>query len=138
ETSLFATAIYSVIDPVGGSMRTACAGHPTPLLLRNGHPVSIVSCEATVPLFMFDLPNVPVSNYQLLSGDGLVYYTDGLTERQIVGGEMFGFERLVEALARDTSQGPESLLRDVIEAVEVFANGNEPHDDQTILIASIH
>src|SRR5262249_5214904 len=48
ETSLFATAIYSVIDPVGGSMRTACAGHPTPLLLRNGHPVSIVSCEATV------------------------------------------------------------------------------------------
>jgi len=42
ETPLFATAIYSVIDPVAGSMRSACAGHTTPLPLRNGHPVSMV------------------------------------------------------------------------------------------------
>jgi len=138
ETPLFATAVYSVIDPVAGAMRTACAGHPTPLLLRNGNPVSIVSCEATVPLFMFDLPNVPVSDYPLHRGDRLVFYTDGLTERQTATGEMFGFERLVEVLARCSAQNAENLLHEVIEAAEAFAKGHEPADDQTTLVAAMH
>jgi len=137
ETPLFATAIYSVIDPVAGSMRTACAGHPTPLLLRDGRPVSIVSCEATVPLFMFDLPKVPVSDYSLHRGDRLVFYTDGLTERQTAAGEMFGFERLVEVLARAAAQNAESLLHEIIEAVEAFAKGHEPADDQTTLVTAM-
>src|SRR5262249_26251072 len=137
ETPLFATAIYSVIDPVAGMMRTACAGHLTPLLLRDGHPVSVVTCEATVPLFMFDLPHVPVSTYQLRRGDRLVFYTDGLTERQTAAGDMFGFERLVNVLGRDAAGSPQHLLRDVIAAVEAFANGREPDDDQTILVVSI-
>ena len=137
ETPLFATAIYAAIDPEAESMRIACAGHPNPLLLRNRHPISIVSCDATVPLFMFDPSPIPVSHHRVSPGDSIVFYTDGLTERQTTDGEMFGFERLMKVLERGAEGGPDQLLHELIESLERFADGHEPQDDQTILIASL-
>ena len=87
--------------------------------------------------FMFDLPNVPVSEHKLSRGDRIIFYTDGFTERQTEAGEMFGFERLRDAIAREATDIPEQLLRKVIETVESFADGHEPDDDQTMLIASL-
>jgi len=51
---------------------------------------------------------------------------------------MFGLERLVEILGRDHARNPENLVRDVTYELDSFAKGREPHDDQTILVASIH
>jgi phosphoserine phosphatase RsbU/P len=138
ETPLFATALYAVIDPVAGRMRIASAGHPIPLLLRNGLPISPLSCDTTFPLFMFDLKSVPLSDNELRAGDRLVFYTDGITDRQTISGDMFGLERLVETLALYAASSPEHLLGRVIEEVESFADGREPQDDQTLLLASIY
>ena len=52
ETPLFATALYGVIDPLAERMQIACAGHPAPLLLRKGQPISPLTCDGTVPLFI--------------------------------------------------------------------------------------
>jgi len=137
ETPLFATALYAVIDPVAGRMQITSAGHPTPLLLRSGLAVSPLSCDGTTPLFMFDLKSVPMSDHALQTGDRLVFYTDGITDRETVSGDMFGLERLVQALECYAASGSEHLLTRVIENVESFANGCDPHDDQTLLLASI-
>jgi phosphoserine phosphatase RsbU/P len=137
ETSLFATALYAVIDSTADRMQIACAGHPPPLLLREGHPIAPLSCDATIPLFMFDLKSVPVSDHELRPGDRLLFYTDGITERQTVSRDMFGLERLIETLARYAASDPEHLLGRVIEEVESFAGGHEPDDDQTLLLASM-
>jgi sigma-B regulation protein RsbU (phosphoserine phosphatase) len=138
ETPLFATAVYAVLDPAAERMQIACAGHPAPLLLRKGQPVSPLPCEGTMPLFMFDLKTVPQSDHELRSGDRLVFYTDGITERETIAGDMFGLERLMETLTRDAACGPEHLLGRVIEEVETFADGHEPNDDQTLLLASMY
>jgi phosphoserine phosphatase RsbU/P len=138
ETPLFATAVYAVIDPTAERMQIACAGHPAPLLLREGQSISPLPCEGTMPLFMFDLKTVPQSDHELRPGDKLVFYTDGITERQTIAGEMFSLERLMETLARDAARTPEHLLGRVIEEVETFADGHEPQDDQTLLLASIY
>jgi len=138
ETSLFATAIYALIEPAASHMQIACAGHPAPLLIRSGQPVSQIQCDGTTPLFMFWPQAIPVSKHELRKGDTLVFYTDGITECQTAAEEMFGLESLVEILGRDHSRSPEDLVRDVIEELDSFAQGLEPHDDQTILVASIH
>jgi sigma-B regulation protein RsbU (phosphoserine phosphatase) len=137
DTPLFATAVYAVIDPFAQRLRIASAGHPTPLLLRKGFPISPLPCDGTLPLFMFDLKAVPLSDHQLRSGDLLVFYTDGITERQTLSGDMFGLERLVGALDLYSASGSEDLLGHVVEEVESFANGCEPLDDQTLLLVSL-
>jgi sigma-B regulation protein RsbU (phosphoserine phosphatase) len=136
-TPLFATALYAVIEPRAAHMTIACAGHPPPLLLRGDQAIMSLDCEGTVPLFMFDLMSVPLSDHSLRPGDRLVFYTDGITDRQNRSGDMFGLERLMEALAWDAAHTPEDLLRRVVEEVESFAGGYDPQDDQTLLLASV-
>src|SRR5262245_57741394 len=137
ETRLFATALCAVIDAAGKRMQIACAGHPTPVLLRSGVTAAPLSCEATFPLFMFEPRITPISNHELCAGDRLVFYTDGVTERQSCSGEMFGLERLMRSLGRAPDRDPEHLLSDLVNDVEVFADGCEPQDDQTILLVSL-
>jgi phosphoserine phosphatase RsbU/P len=137
ETPLFATALYAVIDPRAAHMTIASAGHPSPLLLRGDQAIVSLDCEGAFPLFMFDLKSVPLSDHALRPGDRLVFYTDGITDRQNRSGDMFGLERLVETLARDATRAPEDLLRGVVEEIDLFANGYEPQDDQTLLLASV-
>src|SRR5262249_55924636 len=129
-TTLFATALCAVIDPAAKRMRIACAGHPTPVLLRSGLTAAPLSCEGTLPLFMLEPREVPVSTHELRAGDRLVFYTDGVAERQTVSGEMFGVERLVGSLGRDPDRESEHLLSDLVHDVEMFADGCEPQDDQ--------
>ena len=137
ETPLFATALYAVIDTAAARIRIASAGHPPPLLLREGPPISPLPCDTTLPLFMFDLKSMPVSDHELRPGDRLLFYTDGITERQTISHEMFGLERLTQTLGHCTASDPEHLLTRVIEDVESFADGHEPEDDQTLLLASL-
>jgi len=137
ETSLYATAIYALIEPAANQMQIACAGHPRPLLIRSDQAVSELRCDGTLPLFAFDPQLIPVSYHELRKGDTLVFYTDGITECQTAAEEMFGLESLVNILGSDHGRSPEALVRDVIDQLDSFANGREPDDDQTILVASI-
>jgi serine phosphatase RsbU (regulator of sigma subunit) len=136
-TALFATALYAVIDAHSRHLAIACAGHPAPLLVGADHTIRTVDCERTLPLFASDLETVPVSVHALHAGDRLVFYTDGITERLNRSGNMFGLQRLREALAWDAANGPDTLLRHVVEEIESFADGHEPADDQTLLLAAV-
>src|SRR5262249_18288929 len=96
-----------------------------------------LDCERTFPLFVTDMETVPVSVHALHPRDRLVFYTDGITERLNHSGSMFGLRRLKEALAWVGSDGPESVIGHVVEEMKVFADGHEPDDDQTLLLASL-
>jgi sigma-B regulation protein RsbU (phosphoserine phosphatase) len=137
ETPLFATALYAVIDPVAMRLRIACAGHPKPVLLRAGQAVTPLPSEGALPLFMFEPTVVPMSNHELHAGDRLLFYTDGVTERETISDEMFGLERLMDSLARNAGRNPADLIQGVVDEVDSFAEGSEPQDDQTILLAAL-
>src|SRR5262249_7638990 len=122
-TGIFATALYAIIEPRALRMVTACAGHPAPSLAHPGPPIRVLDCERMVPLFITDLERVPLSDHTLHPGDRLLFYTDGITERQNRVGTMLGLERLIEALRSDACDAPNGLLRHVIEEIESFADG---------------
>ena len=66
EKSLFSTAIYAVLDPRAGRVRLARAGHPEPLLLRNGSGAVALEIPGTIRLLdVFD----PDGNRLQLSED---------------------------------------------------------------------
>jgi sigma-B regulation protein RsbU (phosphoserine phosphatase) len=136
-TALFATALYAVIEPRSRHLAIACAGHPSPLLVQADHTIRALDCERTLPLFASDLESVPVSDLALHPGDRVVFYTDGITERLNRSGNMFGLQRLKEALAWDAADGLDNLVKHVVEEIESFADGHEPDDDQTLLLAAV-
>ena len=71
--------------------------------------------------------------FQLDKGDTIFVYTDGVTEATNAGNELFGEDRLIEALNKNSDAIPENLLQNVTESINEFVGDAEQFDDITML-----
>jgi serine phosphatase RsbU (regulator of sigma subunit) len=137
DTAMYATAIYAVVDVERHTLRISCAGHPPPFLVRPGQGVSGIVVDATVFLLMADLNDVPCVEHALAPGDRLVFYTDGITERQAADETMYDPQRMKAALAAVSMLEPAAMVERLVADLNAFAGGHEPDDDQTLVVAAI-
>ena len=70
---------------------------------------------------------------QLTPGSKLFVYTDGVSEATREDKELFGSERMIEALNRVTAASPKQVLGEVRKAVDNFVEGAEQFDDLTMM-----
>ncbi len=118
EGARLATVVYGVLDPVGGTFRYACAGHPPPLVLRPGGDTELLE-DGRSPLLCALPPGTsgPRSEgtHRLGPGDRLLLYSDGLIERRRESLSV-GLRRLAEyAVAVGDGPGwPDALLRGMV------------------------
>ena len=134
ESSMYATAVYAVLDAGRGTLRLSCAGHPPPLLLRPGETASPLPVDPTMCLIWDELRDIPCPELVLRPGDRVVFYTDGITERQAHDGSMYDQDQFAAALTRIGAAPPADIVRDIVSEVDRFAGGHEPEDDQTLLV----
>ncbi|WP_285681848.1 PP2C family protein-serine/threonine phosphatase [Actinoplanes sp. NBRC 103695] len=78
--SLFATGLLGRLTLSSGVLDVVNAGHPTPLLVRDGR-VEHVALSVNRPLGVLRHKPYRASSLQLLPGDRLVLVTDGMLER---------------------------------------------------------
>jgi len=129
---MFVTAWLGVLDLDTGRLSYVNAGHNPPFILRNGETIKLE-----------DKPNFVLGgkrsvNYEehrrdMLPGDRLVLYTDGVTEAVGPDGAMFGEERLKQSIT-GSDGSPSGILGRVMEDIESFAAGTDRSDDITILV----
>jgi serine phosphatase RsbU (regulator of sigma subunit) len=109
----FATAIIATVDLASGHLRWVNAGHPTPLILREGTLIATPDCLPDPPLgLQVDKP--ACCETRLQGGDRLLLYTDGIVEARSPDGEFFGEQRLADFILRAASSGdpaPETMRR---------------------------
>jgi sigma-B regulation protein RsbU (phosphoserine phosphatase) len=134
----FITAIFAVYHGRDNSLRIVKAGHMNPLLYRpsDGETVEI-PCEGTYAMGIEQYDEVPVTEIRLQSGDRLLFYTDGLTERFDPEGEMYGLERLRRQLSLHQGNEPEEILEAIVNDAETFAAGIAADDDQALLLCIV-
>jgi sigma-B regulation protein RsbU (phosphoserine phosphatase) len=132
QANLFVTMILGIIDTATGRMEYGQGGHNPPILLpAQGQPVYEPS--GGMPLGVFDDAKFGQRQLDLKPGETLLVYTDGVTEAMNRKRELFGEERLKEALQGQSRLSPEKLTQRVVEEVARFASGAEPSDDITLL-----
>ena len=107
---------------------------PPPLLVRSGRVVGEAAAMPALPIGLAG-GTPPVNEVVLERGDALLFYTDGVTEGRVRGGERFGLDRLVDLLGRTLLSGmpPAELLRRLVAAVLDYT-AYELHDDTTLLL----
>jgi serine phosphatase RsbU (regulator of sigma subunit) len=119
-----------VFDTEASTLRVASAGHPAAWLW---HDREVRPLRATGPLLMLDPHGGYVSReIPLDQGDLLLLYTDGLAEAR-AGEQLFGEERVANALRRDPGQPADVLCKSLLEAAREFAT--EPMTDDVAILA---
>ena len=111
--SRFATAAIARLHLDTGTLRWVNAGHPDPLIVRDGALLHPGPCRPNPPLGLQDA-KADVCETQLRPGDRVVLYTDGIVEARSPEGQFFGEERLADFIHRASSEGdtaPETLRR---------------------------
>jgi sigma-B regulation protein RsbU (phosphoserine phosphatase) len=134
EPSNYATLFLGTYQDATRRLRYANCGHNPPLLLR-GQNLERLSATATV-LGLFEKWECHVSEAQLLPGDVLVIYTDGIVEAMNADQEEFGEAALLRILRESRHLDARGLLAAIIAAVQQFSGG-EQSDDLTLLIAQV-
>lgn len=128
ELSLCTVCAVRLDERDGGAVATlTCAGHPLPVLVRDGEPRTIGSWGPMVGAFDSEFSSVEV---ELREDDLLVLYTDGVLDARD-GQEHFGERRLIEALAPATDA--DDALDRIVAALDLFQVG-EQADDTAVLV----
>jgi len=129
-TGKFITFFYAVLDSEGHRLTYTNAGHNPPLLARRDGSCLRLETGGTV-LGLFADASYQQACIDLLPGDRLVMFTDGITEAADSSGQEFGEERLI-ALLREHPAASAADLRDAImQDVTQFCRGDFT-DDATL------
>ena len=135
--NMFLTAWCGVLDVETGKVTFVNAGHNPPVKVegRGGEGRrSVFVTEKSGPVLAF-LDGIEYRSFafSLSPGDLLFLYTDGVTEALDSKGELFGEERLVNAINAVAEPNPKSVCNVVRMAVAAFAEGVPQADDLTVL-----
>lgn len=134
----FATALVGQLDVHSGHLTWLSAGHPAPIVVRDGSILTSPDQTAALPLglgLMQPTERLRPSELDLQPGDRVLLYTDGVVEARAPEGEEFGSDRLADLFVRHSSSGrlaPE-VLRRLVQACLDF-QGGPLRDDATILL----
>ena len=130
----FATAAFGRLDLRSNRFRWVSAGHPPPLVLRRGEVVGEAPTTPVRPIGV-GASRAVVNEVTVGPGDGVVLYTDGVTEGGVRGGERFGLDRFTTLLgeALNAALPPAEVLRRLVSAV-LQHSAYELHDDTSVLL----
>ena len=134
ENNMFVTAWLGILDTETGLLKYVNAGHNPPLIKLGNKNVEYLKSRPGFVLAGMDGVKYRQYELQMRPGDTLFLYTDGVTEAENVGKELFGNERLQAYLDQHMSEGVQDILHGLKEEIFRFADGEEQFDDITMLV----
>jgi len=133
EAELFVTVWAAVIEISTGRGVAANAGHEHPALRRAGGEYELQIYRHSPAVATMEGIPFKEHSFELNPGDSLFVYTDGVPEATSAEDELFGTDRMIEALNRDPDAAPELILKNVRAGVDGFVREAEQFDDLTML-----
>jgi len=131
----YATFFYAQFDPATRTLVYTNGGHNPPMLIRGGEVLRLEN--GGPPVGLFRIARYQQDQIELLTGDLLVLYTDGISEAENPSEEEWGEDALIAAVRRCGELPPIEIIGRVMQAADAFANGAPQHDDMTLVIARV-
>ncbi len=133
EAEMFVTVWLGILELSTGKLTAANAGHEFPAIRQPGAPFELYKDRHG--FVIGGMENVRYKEYQIQMepGSKIFVYTDGVAEATNAEKELFGTERMIEALNTDPDATPEQILKNVRSSVDAFVKDAEQFDDLTML-----
>ena len=136
DACVFVTVFYAVLNLKTGLLRYCNGGHNRPRILRKSGLVEELAGTDDAILGIVPGREYHDSSVEMVPGDGLFLYTDGINEAQNLEHEEFGEWRLDDELRRLTlAEGSETqdIANGVVQAVQQFVGAAPQSDDLTCI-----
>ena len=132
RAEMFVTVWMGILEISTGKITASNAGHEYPAVMHDGK-FSLLKDKHGLAVAVVE--GVKYTDYEitLAPGDKLFVYTDGVPEATDAKEELFGTDRMVEALNVDPTASPEQVMANVRHAVDDFVKEAEQFDDLTML-----
>jgi sigma-B regulation protein RsbU (phosphoserine phosphatase) len=137
RAELFITMFYAKYNSTTGRLSFANAGHNRPLVCRKGEAICIeLDADGLIigvkPSVIFEERSI-----ELLKGDVLLFYTDGLTEATDAQGDSFGTERVCSLLKTVSDLSSREIIDSFYSAVTEFTGLETFQDDISLVVLKI-
>lgn len=130
----FVTAQLATLHVSTGHLRYVSAGHPAPMLVRQGRVIGDLPTVPAPPVGLgLGIPTTLTTDLE--PGDRILFLSDGAIEARSPEGELFGRDRLGDLLERAVASGlpPSEVMRRLMHALLNHQQG-VLQDDSTLLL----
>jgi phosphoserine phosphatase RsbU/P len=132
ESCMFVTFFCAILNIRTGQVDYSNGGHNLPYYLyRDG--VSPLENTGGRALGLVEHSPYATRRMVLRPGEGLLLYTDGVTEAMNTSETLYSDQRLVQFLGTNRGSAPRQIIGDLIGDVRQFAGGAAQSDDITVL-----
>ena len=130
---MFVTVWLGVLEISTGVLTAASAGHEYPTLRMPGGVFELIKDKHGFVLG--GMPGIRYREYtlNLEPGSCLFVYTDGVPEATDASKQMYGTDRMIQALNINPEAAPSAILESVRNSVSAFVGNAEQFDDLTML-----
>ena len=130
---MFVTVWFGVLEISTGKVTAANAGHEYPIVKKADGQFELLKDKHGFVIGGMQGIHYKEYEFTLEKGGTLFLYTDGVAEATNAEDELFGTDRMLEALNRSPNAKPEELLNNMKHAVDEFVGSAPQFDDLTML-----
>ena len=134
DAERYVTLLIAEIDTNKRTIHYVNCGHNPALLFRAETGMLTHMNSSCPPIGLSPEEVCELDSADLMAGDVLVFYTDGVTEAENRLGESFGLERLCAVVRRGASLSAEELTTEIFNNAANFCGDIGFHDDVTIVV----
>jgi serine phosphatase RsbU (regulator of sigma subunit) len=129
----FTTAVLAEYEPATRRLSYVNAGHNAPILRRANGGMEKLDIGG-LPLGIEGAATYDTSTKELLPGDALIFFTDGVVEAFDENGQEFGDERWLAAVCALPAVTAQESLQFLMARVDAFVGATRQSDDITCMI----
>lgn len=133
----FLTFFFGTLDHATRELEFASAGHDPPFIYRPSEDRFLEFRPMGIPLGIFAGADFPTQRVALLPGDLLLFGTDGIWEAMNPADELFGKDRVREAIRADHALPLPELSERFRERILAWHEGGERRDDITAVFLRV-
>ena len=130
---MFVTAWFGILDIRTGVITAANAGHEYPTVRQPDGSFELIKDKHGFVLGGMEGMQYKEYTITLQPGATLFVYTDGVPEATNTHDELFGTDRMLQALNREPDREPERILHNVRREIDAFVQEAPQFDDLTML-----
>jgi sigma-B regulation protein RsbU (phosphoserine phosphatase) len=134
ESGMFVTAWMGILDLATGKLQYANAGHNPPLIKKANGDFEYLKSRAGFVLAGMEGVRYRVGELTLRPGDRVFLYTDGVSEATNSENQLYGEERLLNFMNRNSTVDATALLPGLKANIDAFVGDAPQFDDITMLM----